>query len=108
MRSKIQNAIGSTISDIIKNGGKTSFTERELKSLNVDIPEVKLDADDIKKIRNQIHLSQAVFAKLLNVSISSIRQWEQGVKKPSGSTQVLLELLYKKPDVLNYRIMNNK
>jgi len=108
MRNKIKNAMGETISDIIKNGGKTSFTEKELKSLNVDIPQVNLAANDIRKIRDQIHLSQAVFAKLLNVSLSTIRQWEQGVKKPSGSTQVLLELLYKKPDVLNYRIMNSK
>ena len=104
MRNKIKDAIGSTISDIIKNGGKTSFTEKELKSFNIDIPKVVLDADDIKKIRSQIHLSQAVFAKLLNVSLSTIRQWEQGVKQPTGSTQVLLELLYKNPDILNYRI----
>jgi len=104
MRNKIKDAIGSTIADIIQNGGKTSFTEKELKSLNVDIPQVRLNANDIKKIRSQTHLSQAVFAKLLNVSLSTIRQWEQGVKKPTGSTQVLLELLYKKPDVLNYRI----
>jgi len=80
MRNKIKNAMGKTISDIIKNGGKTSFTEKELKSLNVDIPQVNLAADDIRKIRDQIHLSQAVFAKLLNVSLSTIRQWEQGVK----------------------------
>ena len=104
MRNKIKNALGSTISDIIRNGGKTSFTEKELKSLNVDIPQVHLNADEIKKIRNQIHLSQAVFARLLNVSLSTIRQWEQGIKKPTGSTQVLLELLHKKPDILNYRI----
>jgi hypothetical protein len=46
MRNKIKNAIGSTVSDIINNGGKTSFTEKELNSLNIDIP--KLNADEIK------------------------------------------------------------
>ncbi len=108
MRNKINNAISSTVSDIIKNGGKTSFTEKELKLLNIHIPKVKLVADDIKDIRKRTHLSQAVFAKLLNVSLSSVRQWEQGVKNPNGSTQVLLELLNKQPEILNYRILRNQ
>lgn len=108
MRNKIKNAIGSTVSDILNNGGKTSFTEKELKSLNIDIPKLKLNADEIKTIRKNTHLSQTVFAKLLNVSPSSVRQWEQGVKKPTGPTQVLLELLYKNPKVLDYRIINTK
>jgi putative transcriptional regulator len=48
-----------------------------------------------------------VFAKLLNVSPSSIRQWEQGKRKPTGSTKVLLEVLEKEPHVLDYRMESN-
>ena len=107
MRNKIKNAISSTVSDIINNDGKTSFTEKELKNLNIHIPKVHLAPNDIKLIRKRTHLSQAVFAKLLNVSLSSVRQWEQGAKNPNGSTQVLLELLNKRPDILNYRILQN-
>ncbi len=51
-----------------------------------------------------MNISQMVFAKLLNVSLSSIRQWEQGVRKPSGSTMILLELLQKDPTILDYRL----
>jgi len=51
-----------------------------------------------------MNLSQSVFAKLLNVSSSSIKQWEQGKRKPTGSTKVLLELLEKSPHLLDYRL----
>lgn len=104
MRESIKNAIGDTVQDLILSGVKTSFSIKELKELGVIIPEVEIDARDIREIRKKIKLSQTVFAKLLNVSPSSVRQWEQGKRKPSGSTKVLLELLRMQPTILNYRI----
>jgi len=107
MRENVKHAIGDTIQDLLQNGVKTSFSEKELKELGVKIPEVIISAKDIQDIRKKIKLSQNVFAKLLNVSSSSVRQWEQGKRIPSGSTKVLLELLQKNPTVLNYRIESN-
>ena len=53
----------------------------------------KYDAEQIKEIRAKTSFSQAAFAKLLNVSPSSIRQWESGAKKPDGASRKLLQLL---------------
>ena len=77
---------------------------KQLKELGVKIPDVEINATDVKKIREKIKMSQGVFAKLLNVNSSSVKQWEQGKRNPSGSTKVLLELLKKDPEILNYRI----
>ncbi len=104
MRKSIKIAVGNTVQELIKNNVKTSFTEKELKALGIKIPEVKINPNDIKKIRNKLKLSQSVFAKVLNVSPSSVKQWEQGKRTPSGSTKVLLELLKENPEILNYRI----
>ena len=104
MRKSMKEAIGNTIEVLIRNGIKTSFTEKELKELGIEIPEVKMSAKEIQEIRERIKLSQTVFAKVLNVSSSSVRQWEQGKRTPTGSTKVLLELLKKNPNILNYRI----
>jgi len=93
MRKSIKNAIGDTVSELLKSSVNTSFTEKELKALGVEIPKVEISAKDIQEIRNRINLSQSVFAKVLNVSPSSVRQWEQGKRTPSGSTKILLELL---------------
>ena len=106
MRDSIKKAIGSTVQDLLNAGviTKTSFTEKELNALDIKIPEVQLTTTQIKAIRKQMNLSQTVFAKLLNVSPSSIRQWEQGKREPGGSTKVLLELLKRIPHLLDYRL----
>ena len=104
MRDSIQEAIGSTVSDMMGAGLKVSFTQKELQKLGIEIPHSSLTPVDIKEVRSLMQVSQAVFAKLLNVSISSIRQWEQGQRTPSGSTMILLELLQRDSTLLDYRL----
>lgn len=61
------------------------------------LPMVKeFSAKDIKKIRLKAHVSQAVFAKYLNTSSSTIKQWEQGEKHPRGTSLKLLNLVAQK------------
>ena len=103
MRDSIQEAIGSTVADMMDAGLKVSFTQKELSRLGVEMPNISVTATEIKEIRSFMQVSQTVFAKLLNVSSSSIRQWEQGQRNPSGSTMILLELLQRNPELLNYR-----
>ncbi|MDO8502127.1 MAG: helix-turn-helix domain-containing protein [Gemmatimonadaceae bacterium] len=54
-------------------------------------------ANDVKKIRTSVKLSQAVFAATLNVSPDTVRAWEQGKKQPGGPAARLLELTEKNP-----------
>lgn len=104
MRNSIKDAIGGTVQDMVNSGVNVSFTKKELDSLGITIPDVQMTVDQIQTIRKQMNLSQSVFAKLLNVSPSSIRQWEQGKRRPTGPTKVLLELLEKSPHLLDYRL----
>lgn len=104
MRESMKEAIGTTIQDMLNSGLKSSFTKKELNSLGVKIPAVLITSTQIKEIRKKTNLSQTVFANLLNVSPSSVRQWEQGTRSPTGATKVLLELLNKSPHLLDYRI----
>lgn len=53
-------------------------------------------ADDIRRIRTKAHMSQPVFAALLNVGKTTVAQWEQGRKTPSGSAVRLLDLIDRK------------
>jgi len=104
MRKSMKEAIGTTVKDMIESGMDSSFTQKDLNALGIKIPEVAITSAQIKEIRKKRHLSQTVFAQLLNVSPSSVRQWEQGKRIPSGSTKVLLELLNRSPHILDYRI----
>ena len=104
MRDSIKQSVGSTVQDLLNSGFEVSFTKKELKSLGVTIPKVEFSPEKISSLRKQMNVSQSVFAEILNVSPSSIRQWEQGKRTPSGSTKVLLELLEKTPHLLDYRL----
>ncbi len=53
----------------------------------------ELSANKIKKIRHCVDVSQAVLAKIINVSVAAIKQWERGERRPSGAALKLLNLV---------------
>ena len=82
----------SEMAGILHNMGK--IDEATLKEYAIDFPEVKdLKAQEIKKIRERINVSQPVFAKLLNTSAETIKKWEQGERHPTGTSLKLLNLV---------------
>jgi putative transcriptional regulator len=50
----------------------------------------------IKKIREDSRVSQAVFAAVLNTSLSTVQKWEIGQKRPTGTALKLLHLVQKR------------
>jgi len=50
----------------------------------------------IRALRDRHQLSQAMLAAVLNTSLSTVRQWEIGEKRPSGPSLKLLDLLDRK------------
>jgi putative transcriptional regulator len=62
-------------------------------------PPPQYRAGRIREIRDQMELSQPVFAAALNVSAETIRAWEQGKREPDGPTLRLLEVAEQHPEV---------
>ncbi len=61
------------------------------------LPKIKeLSPRQIKNIRLREKVSQPVFAKFLNTTLSTVRQWEQGDKHPRGTSLRLLNLVAEK------------
>ena len=57
-------------------------------------PAPKWTSSSIRRLRKEVYgMSQPLFAALLNVTPSTVRAWEQGVKTPSGAAARLLQLL---------------
>ena len=52
-------------------------------------------AKSIKKIRNDLGLSQLTFAHVMGVSIKTIEAWESGRNEPQGPAQRMLMILEK-------------
>lgn len=104
MRRAMREAIGETVRDMLNSDLPVSFTKSDFDELGCEFEDVTLSSEDIKAVRRRTRLSQTLFARLLNVSLSSVRQWEQGRRRPTGSTKVLLELLNRSPHILDYRV----
>ena len=51
--------------------------------------------EQIKRLRELNNVSQPVFARYLNTSASTIKQWEAGDKHPSGMALKLLTIVQK-------------
>jgi len=51
--------------------------------------------------RRSSNLTQVEFAQLLDVSVDSIRDWEQGRRSPRGAARTLLRIAMTHPEVLN-------
>ena len=56
-----------------------------------------LDNVDIKAIRRRLGLTQAEFAHRYGFELGSIRNWEQGRRRPEGPARVLLHIIEKEP-----------
>ncbi len=50
--------------------------------------------------RQSVNLTQKEFAQLLNVSIDSVQDWEQGRRSPRGAARTLLRVAKSHPEVL--------
>ena len=52
---------------------------------------------DVAAIRKATDLSQDVFASRIGVAVGTLRNWEQGRRRPEGPARVLLALLERNP-----------
>ena len=50
--------------------------------------------------RRSVKLTQRQFARLLNVSVDSIQDWEQGRRSPRGAAKTVLRVVTFYPEVL--------
>jgi len=77
MPSRILDSIHDTASDLHASGFINMKRMRQYDALCLD-PIPQFTSDKIRSLRARNKLSQAVFASVLNTSLSTVRQWEGG------------------------------
>ncbi|MDQ2859561.1 MAG: helix-turn-helix domain-containing protein [Pseudomonadota bacterium] len=55
---------------------------------------------DVKAIRGRLGLSQEQFAARFGFSVETIRNYEQGHRRPAGPARVLLRVIASEPDAV--------
>jgi putative transcriptional regulator len=62
-----------------------------------DMPKVApITAGQIRAMRTRENMSQAVFARYLNLTVGYISQLERGAKRPTGAALALLNVIKRK------------
>jgi putative transcriptional regulator len=92
LKSKIAESVYETATGLYRVGLIDKKRMREYDSLCLQ-PIEPLEPEAIKQIRKDANVSQAVFASILNTSISTIQKWEIGNKRPAGTALKLLHLV---------------
>ena len=95
MNKSIWETVHATAHDLARAGVMDVATMREFDTLCLT-PVKGYNPTQIKRIRLGNKASQAVFAAYLNTSSSTVRQWEQGKKKPNGLSAKLLSIVERK------------
>jgi len=59
---------------------------------------IEVSSLDIKAIREGTKKSQNEFALMIGVSLGTLRNWEQGRRKPDGPARALLKVVAQNPE----------
>ena len=94
-RSDALAAIHETASDLHDAGVLDKRTMRRFDEMCLT-PVRPLAADEIRALRERERVSQAVFARHLNVTTGLVSQRERGEKRPAGASLKLLTLVQDK------------
>ena len=57
-----------------------------------------IEDPDVAAIRKKYDMTQQEFSSLLGISVGTLRNWEQGRRKPQGPAKVLLKIAERNPE----------
>lgn len=93
-KSPAFEAIHSAASGLFSVGAIPQETMRYFDKASLSHVE-DLQPTEIKALREKLNVSQPVFARYLNTSVSTVQKWESGAKRPGGMSLKLLSIVQK-------------
>ena len=97
---RLTRALLETVDDMHQAGildadARQKITLRHLGT-RADAAAEPISGDEIRSLRERAHLSQAVFARYLNLTVGYVSQLERGTKRPTGPALALLNVIRRK------------
>jgi len=71
--------------------------KRELRTTELPPPPTPVDGGGVRRLRTRLKMSQAVFARYLNVSTKLVQAWEADRRTPDGPALLLVRLVERNP-----------
>lgn len=94
-RELVETAKGMHETGLLDQAIYDKITMRHLGAAG--LPKVApVTAEQIRRMRQRARMSQAVFARHLNLTVGYISQLERGAKQPTGAALALLNVIKRK------------
>ncbi len=105
-KQKKKTKLGQGLVKGLKEAVAYENKKLDLRATTLEIPDVppKFNKAQVKEVRDQLNVSQPIFAKILGVSDDTVKAWERGANKPSGSSARLIQIAKEDPQTFK-RIM---
>jgi putative transcriptional regulator len=98
--SRLTKSLLETAADMRKAGvlDQAAYEKITMRHLDTrDMPKVApISAGQIRAMRERANMSQAVFARCLNLTVGYVSQLERGAKRPTGAALALLDVIKRK------------
>ena len=98
--SRLTDVLLETAEDLHRTGliADATYQKITVRHLGKDALDTAypISGDEIRTIREGAHLSQAAFARYLNLTVGYISQLERGTKQPKGPALTLLNVMRRK------------
>jgi putative transcriptional regulator len=82
----------------LKRADKTTEADISAHKAEDDANAMQDLAKFARRVRRRLGFSQVEFAGRIDVSLDTIRNWEQGKRTPTGAAKALLKVLDKMPE----------
>jgi putative transcriptional regulator len=99
-RSKPRKTLAERLESGLLEGIRHMKGEIPLRTTVLSGPPPEVSPGQITALRAKHAMSQAVFARLLNVSIRTVQSWERGSRKPSQAALRLIQLFAMNPSAV--------
>lgn len=86
--------------DAIAAGLRDALAYAEGDKTRGRLHRVRVPDVDVGSMRGKLGLSQGDFAAAFGVSVATVRNWEQGRRRPEGPARVLLAVIEKAPEAV--------
>jgi len=94
------NKMGERLMDAMQDALAHSQGRIALKTSKINVSPVcdEISPTEIIQTRENLGMSQGVFAVVVGVSLQTVESWESGIHVPDGSARRLIMILQQDPD----------
>ncbi len=96
MKNELFSALMESMGDALAH----AHGKYELRTTILPAAPAAMNATDVRALRDSLNASQAVFARLLNVSTQLVQAWEANRRQPEGAALRLLEVVKRDPSIV--------